>query len=175
MSRPLIPLPRKHGDGFMLMWYADKRGGRRERIWNSRDAITPFAIAARDGEREDLQHVDWQLDQFAPTHVPAIGDRVFVSLTPELARPLAREYVEKFWNHPEYPMGDRFGEQGQVKTVEMFVVEWCQAWGGESPHLITVDEAWRAIFIARAEAATERDDHERRERVKGMPNGGRWA
>lgn len=149
MRRPLAPLPRRNADGFTLMWYAAQDGTHRERIWNSRDAVTPFCVGSRDNSTE-ITHVDWHLDEFAPSYVPRIGERVFVNLTPELARPIAQAYVEKYWNHPEHPMGEMFGEQGQTRTREHFVLEWCSSFGGESPHLITVDEAWQAIFRERA-------------------------
>lgn len=123
----------QHVEAFCLMTYASNDGSVRERLWNSRDGVTPFIIVARDGTTE-LTHVDWHLDEYRPDYRPRKGERVFVSITPEMARDLAVKKVEFFWEHPDYPMSKTF-ETKEEAVEEMFriymqqpdaptVIEW---------------------------------------------------
>lgn len=66
------------------MWYACKCG-HQERIWNSRDGVTPFCTMCPScGSPNDvgsLQHVRWRDDVYAPDHKPAPGQRVWIDMT----------------------------------------------------------------------------------------------
>lgn len=98
-----------HGEAYKLMTYANKDRSVVEIIWNSRDGVTPFIVSSRDGV--ELTHVDWYKDVYAPNHVPAPGDRIFVDLTRERARDLAIANAERFWE--TYPPS-----REQFDTVE---------------------------------------------------------
>lgn len=78
-----------HAEAFALMWYACDRCGARERIWNSRDGVTPFAMpcpsCGGNGLTGGMVHVDFHLDEYAPDHKPAPGQRMWVSMTREAA------------------------------------------------------------------------------------------
>lgn len=78
----------RHREAFCLMWYACEQCGARERIWNSRDGVTPFGMGCphcgADGLR-GMKHVDWNLDEYAPNHTPPPGQRIWVSMTYEQA------------------------------------------------------------------------------------------
>ena len=140
----------------MLMRY-EGAGGRREWIWNSRDGITPFCVQSAD-ESADLQHGNWHLDRYEPAYVPAVGSRVFVDLTEDLARPLAIRNVEAAWDRKDYPMSasPTFADLGKEGTVEYFVRKWVADWGGHSPHLLVVTPVLHAQFASRAKAAEVR-------------------
>ena len=140
-------------EAFFLMRY-EGPGGRREWIWNSRDAITPAMVHAADDERVHMHHGNWHLDRYEPHFVPPVGARVFVDLTEEVARPLAEAYVAKCWDNPDLPMSEHphFAELGRAGSVECFVKEWVSAWGGHSPHLTVVTPVLHEQFKARAEA-----------------------
>lgn len=58
----------RHGEAFCLMWYACKSCGHRERIWNSRDGVTPFGMGCPSCGWFGLMHVDWRSDERAPNH-----------------------------------------------------------------------------------------------------------
>lgn len=66
----------RHGEAFALMWYACTCG-HRERIWNSRDGVTPFGLGCPSCGSPTLRHVDWQRDQCTPSHQLHRGQRYF--------------------------------------------------------------------------------------------------
>jgi hypothetical protein len=113
MCVPGAPKKYRHGEAFCLMKYARKDGSGVEWIWNSRDGVTPFSVPPKDfqgpGTFDDmLSHVDWHLDQVRPDHKPKPGDRVFVDLTPEVARARIAARVDRFWDAAEHPWRESF-------------------------------------------------------------------
>jgi hypothetical protein len=90
-----------HKEAFALMWYACICG-HRERIWNSRDGVTPFSglfcpsCGGRGLEVGGLSHVDWQLDQFAPNHKLHDGQRFFRNGTAEEAEAIIERRIAYF-------------------------------------------------------------------------------
>lgn len=99
-------MPHQHGEAFKLMVYVSDDGQQGELVWNSRDGVTPFSILARDG-KTSLTHVDWARDVYAPHFRPPPGMRVFVDMTPERKREMAERQVERYWDHPDYPLKKR--------------------------------------------------------------------
>jgi hypothetical protein len=91
-ARPRSPLGYVHSEAFCLMWYACECG-HRERIWNSRDGVTPFGFQCPSCKEPKLKHVDWKFDQHAPDHVPAVGQRIWIDLTRDRALEIARRTV----------------------------------------------------------------------------------
>lgn len=104
MSRPVTPHGHLHNEAFCLMWYACTCG-HRERIWNSRDGMTAFRMSCPSCKEASLDHVNWNLDQYAPTHVPADGQRVWISLTRERALEIAKRTVARVTQGGELPPG----------------------------------------------------------------------
>lgn len=98
------------------MQYESADGQVREVIWNSRDGVTPLSITARD-ERTQLTHVRWHEDIYAPHHVPQLGDRIFVDLTPQRARQAAMRNAHRFWNDPVAPASKMFASVEEFATV----------------------------------------------------------
>ncbi len=72
----------QHREAFALMWYACACG-HHERIWNSRDGVTPFggvlctSCGGRGMQTRGLKHIEWELDQRAPDHRLVDGQRFF--------------------------------------------------------------------------------------------------
>lgn len=79
-------------EGFCRMLYRDTEGNE-EWLWNSRNGVTPFIVRSKQGL--EAQHVDWHRDQYMPAYRPAIGERMFINLTMERARELARKHVSE--------------------------------------------------------------------------------
>ena len=81
------------GEAFMLMWYACKCS-HRERIWNSRDGVTPFGLRCPSCS-DIMHHVDWHLDAFAPTHRPQKYQRFFRDGTADEAEAIMRRRIAR--------------------------------------------------------------------------------
>lgn len=124
-----------HGEAFRLMKYVDSEGTI-EWIWNSRDGVTPFVVMSLAGL--ESMHTDWGNDPYLPNHIPKIGDRVFVDITEESARPRAIEFVEKFWSDPKYPMSEAY--ESKEAAVQMYVDTWTKDKG--APDVIVVGQAF---------------------------------
>lgn len=78
-----------HKEAFCLMWYACKTCGHQERMWNSRDGVTPFGMQCPSCGDSEMFHDRWQEDKFAPDHKPHDGQRVWVDMTLERAQQYA--------------------------------------------------------------------------------------
>jgi len=109
---PAVRAGRHHAEAFCLMSYQDEVNGRTERLWNSRDGVTPFVITSKWGN--SARHVG--LDDYQPGHVPRVGDRVFVDLTPERAREHAEAYADKLDERTdEYNLTRHLEERGMTR------------------------------------------------------------
>lgn len=123
-----------HKEAFCLMKYAARDGSEVEWIWNSRDGVTPFIVHSRAGV--EMSHVQWQFDVRIPHYQPLAGERVFVDITPGYADLLARQQVEAYWNHPEYPMSSRYADK--VSAAEALAADILGE--GDRPTLIEAAE-----------------------------------
>jgi len=96
MSAQRTPRGHLHAEAFCLMWYACKCG-HQERIWNSRDGVTPFGMqcpsCGSPSEMGSLMHVRWREDLYAPGHVPAPGQRIWIDMTWEAAEAYAEQRI----------------------------------------------------------------------------------
>ena len=72
----------KHAEAFNIMNYRCEACGNVEKLWNSRDGVTPFMIGCPKCNGTS-QHVDWNADVKDPNFKPPKGMRVFVDLTKE--------------------------------------------------------------------------------------------
>lgn len=104
-----------HPEAFMLMGYVSDDGQTGELIWNSRDGVTPFCVSSRDGV--EMVHVDWRHDVYAPNFRPPPGMRIFVDMDQQLATQAARERVEHWWDHPDYPMSKRYTSKEEAALM----------------------------------------------------------
>jgi hypothetical protein len=121
----------RHAEAFCLMTYRTEDGAEIERIWNSRDGVTPFIVSSRDGR--EMRHVEWSRDEYLPDRQPQAGERIFVDLTPEIAERHARERVERYWDDPEYPMSRMCATKDEaIATLAKYEPG--------APTLITVEE-----------------------------------
>src|SRR6266705_934987 len=82
-----------HKKAFCLMWYACKCG-HRERIWNSRDGVTPFCMQCPSCGQPDMHHIAWNADEYAPEHIPHEGQRMWINMTREEALRIAKIRLE---------------------------------------------------------------------------------
>jgi len=105
-----------HGEAFNLMTYECEKCFKKEVLWNSRDGVTPFIIGCRHCDGSAL-HVNWSGDLYAPKHLPKRGDRVFLTMPPEINIILNKAKVAECWEQGEYPMKERFETQEEALEV----------------------------------------------------------
>jgi len=88
-------MPHQHPEAYCLMQFAIIGTDEREMIWNSRDGAPLYSIPARSGLGE-VVHRRGSESKYAPDHVPALGDRIFVDLTEVRARQMTEERVARW-------------------------------------------------------------------------------
>lgn len=94
----------KHGEAFMLMWYACEKCGHRERIWNSRDGVTPFGCGCPSCG-SILNHVDWGEDVRAVDYQLHNHQHFWRDGTPDEAEAIMRRRIERMEGQiTEYPL-----------------------------------------------------------------------
>lgn len=85
----------KQPEAFKIMNYCCECGNH-EKLWNSRDGVTPFSIPCSVcGDGMGMVHVDWHKDIFAPIFTPPAGSRYFADMTIERAREFAVRNVDQ--------------------------------------------------------------------------------
>ncbi len=99
-----------HAEAFKLMWYACGCG-HAERIWNSRDGVTPFTIGCPSCG-DTMQHVAWGKDLYAPDHKLIPGQRFWRDGTPEEAVAGTREIIALIRQKME------FSEESENKMLQ---------------------------------------------------------
>lgn len=129
-----------HKEAFCIMHYRCDLCRYTQRLWNSRDGVTPFIIDCFkcDGT---AAHVSWNLDQCAPDFVPEIGMRIFVDTTKEMCIEANRKYVDRVWDSGDVqmkndPYWSKLGKEGAV-------LELSKDWVRESPSVVVVDRDWK--------------------------------
>jgi hypothetical protein len=132
-----MTLKHQHAEAYMLMVYTSHDGAEQEVLWNSRDGVTPFMITGRSGE--ELAHRTRLADHYAPGHVPAVGDRIFVDLTLQRARVFAAAQIERL---ERGSLAGRRTLEEQYASREAAVEDWAQQMlvenGGGRPDILVV-------------------------------------
>jgi hypothetical protein len=127
-----VPKTHRHAEAFALMWYGCECG-HRERIWNSRDGVTPFSMGCPSCGG-DLRHVEWNRDQRAENHQPHYGQRVWIDLTPEKAHDYATRRVDSMHRagHPYPP------DMTRDQLIESVAKGMLETGGGGQPDGVVV-------------------------------------
>lgn len=122
------------------MHYCSENNTEIEFVWNSRDGVAPIFVVSREGKTQ-LRHTGGLLDQYAPDHVPQIGDRIFVNATPALLVSAVREYVNQHWDQPEGAFNPWRDEQFSGLTRSEVIGLTLSRWVGDGsrPHLAVTD------------------------------------
>lgn len=92
-----------HAEAFCLMWYEcrNRACGHRERIWNSRDGVTPFGMQCPSCGGNELLHAYFGSDLYAPEHVLRRGQRFWRDGTPDEAAAIMERRIDAMRN--QYP------------------------------------------------------------------------
>lgn len=177
-----------HPEAFTLMWYEGKAADGseiRERIWNSRDGVTPFIVRSRTEPSVELTHAKWATDVYDPSYAHTnlkIGDRVFVDMTHERATEIAAglrarwerewtDYLLKRWagavraNWPDpsasadvvryYVVGVEAERGGSELSRRTAVAIGYLDESVEAPPFVPPTDEWDEIIEARIEEMTE--------------------
>lgn len=124
--------PHRHPEAFCLMQYQSDDGTETEVIWNSRDGVTPFIVTLPSGKQ--ATHVRWGEDvRVSVTMARALGVRWFVDATRENMVDAALEWVEKYWDHPDYPISRRWSTKREAIDFTL------DSWVGEGGHPTLID------------------------------------
>lgn len=126
----------QYGEAHMLMWYACQCG-HRERIWNSRNGVTPFGIGCSSCGEPTLQHVEWRSDERAINHKLHREQRFFRDGTADEAVAIMERRLtameDTFPTTPEYRTKlietvRRVAEGGGDERDQMNVHEFRPGW-----------------------------------------------
>jgi hypothetical protein len=130
----------RHAEAYMLMTYVSDDGHASEQIWNSRDGVTPFVIALRDGRRA-THHADPHRDRYDPGYQPQPGQRVFADMNTGYAQRIAAANYGRFAADPA--LASRLAELGtKGQAIRYFATQYTSQPG--TPVLLTVqpDGTW---------------------------------
>lgn len=89
----------QHIEAFCLMWYQCKTCGHLERIWNSRDGVTPFGIQCPSCSSQECTHVAFGSDQYEPQHTMNRYQKFWRDGTPDEAEAFMRRRFEMMREH----------------------------------------------------------------------------
>lgn len=88
-----------HAEAFCLMWYRCDTCGHVERVWNSRDGITPFSMSCMKcgarGIRGGMNHTNWSHDACKPDHKLKPGQFFWRDGTREEAAQIMRDRIDQ--------------------------------------------------------------------------------
>ena len=121
-------MPYESDDGKVVMWF-----------WNSRDGVTPFTCHS-PGTEVGLTHTNWGLDRYAPDHIPAVGDWIWVDMTDERKQALAKRMADE---GPVKAGDRRYSRRGWIKV-------FLDSFGEGEPDLVQVTEEMRLAFTRSA-------------------------
>lgn len=85
----------------MLMTYRCASCGRQERIWNSRDGVTPLSCTCPHCQTP-MQHIEWDADQYRPDYTLNDGERFWRDGTAEEAVAIMQARFEAL--RDQYPL-----------------------------------------------------------------------
>ena len=104
-----------HAEAFKLMSYACRSCGYEEKIWNSRDGVTPYAVKCPVCPKGESYHVNWQADAYLPEYIPERGQRVFVDMPESMKIVFARRRVRNF--PPTNQKAKRMVKKDLIKAI----------------------------------------------------------
>lgn len=114
------PNGHNHAEAFCLMWYQCKDCGAKERIWNSRDGVTPFGMRCPSCGRADYHHTHFGSDLYAPNHRLNKFQRFWRDGTPAEAEVIMRHRIEQM--RVMHPMSEE-EEQRLIAKARQFAID----------------------------------------------------
>lgn len=109
-------------EAFCLMWYECEKCSFREQLWNSRPRVTPFSVLCPKCVDQWMRHVDYNLDEYAPDHIPKKGDRVFTDFSRREAELKYMDLINEKWDDPNYPISENHNTKSEA--LKSFMNDW---------------------------------------------------
>lgn len=110
-------------EAMCLMWYECEICKVKELLWNSRPRVTPYMIACLTDKCSGFMvHIDWEKDEYAPDHMPQIGDRIFTDWTRQMAQDDIKKRIELFWDDKDFPMSEHY--RTKEEALKILMSEW---------------------------------------------------
>lgn len=107
LENPFGANPYNHAEAFCLMNYKCKSCENEEKLWNSRDGVTPFIIDCKNCKGE-AYHINFHLDKRLPDYKPIPGQRIFVDMTEEKKKDIAEKRFMQAQGTPfEIPLEEK--------------------------------------------------------------------
>jgi hypothetical protein len=103
-----------HAEAFKIMTYRCKICRFSEKIWNSRDGVTPFCVKCPNCKKDAHHHVDWHEDIYAPDYIPLPGERVFIDFPESLKPVTARRRIQSMKGTKYEVPENEFAEMVQI-------------------------------------------------------------
>lgn len=94
----------KHKEAFCIMLYKCEDCNHSERLWNSRDGVTPFMILCSKCNKGLMKHICWSFDKRIKSYSPKVGERIFIDMTFEKYQEYKKGYIDENWETGEMPM-----------------------------------------------------------------------
>ena len=117
----------QHGEAFCLMHYRCTVCDHEEVFWNARDGMTPFVLSSGcPACGEDMLHVEWDQDEYAPEHCPEPGQGVWINTPPELIPVMVRLALSLY--HSETGEDPPEGLAGAIQSQYMPGSPWLLRW-----------------------------------------------
>lgn len=128
----VIDMNFKHCEAYCCMTYKCDKCNEEERIWNSRDGVTPFIIRCKCGG--EMQHINFAKDERILNRVPEDEERVFSTMTYKDKKRMAKERAENLIKIGYKKPKDK------NKLIKQLIREYNEEYKREMPVLITGKE-----------------------------------
>lgn len=116
----------QHGEAFCLMWYVCRDCTHRERIWNSRNGVTPFTTRCVCCTKGFMEHTDFSADQRAVGYELVPGEYFWRDGTPEEARKFVEDRFKALATNGRIVPEDM--KASMIAEAENSVGQWEKGW-----------------------------------------------
>lgn len=114
---------KQHKEAFCLMWYACESCPHVERIWNSRNGVTPFGCGCPSCGGTML-HTEWYKDDPQPNYKPRSGQAFWRDGTMDEAEKIIRARLARMRAPPNNLDCSPEREEEMVKAMRAGDPEW---------------------------------------------------
>ena len=117
----------KHAEAYCLMKYRCEKCGFTEKVWNSRDCVTPFIINCPKCNGH-MQHTDWNEDKRVENYIPAIGQRVFIDMPYDYYKIFCRTHAKIIKDNVE----------GNTEPLQKIYKDLLKEYDAKQPYIIKI-------------------------------------